>query len=43
MSDDQNYDADDVREIIASSLDMAEERTMSLKEFQKYLRVLEGI
>lgn len=38
MSDDQNYDTDDVREIIASSLDIAEERTMSLKEFQKIFK-----
>lgn len=38
MPDNQNYDTDDVREIIASSLDIAEERTMSLKEFQRIFK-----
>lgn len=38
MTDDQKHDTDDVREIIASTLDIAEERAMSLKEFQRIFK-----
>lgn len=40
MTDDQKYDTDDVRELIASTLDIAEERAMSLKEFQKIFKTV---
>lgn len=38
MTDNQEHNTDDVREIIASSLDIAEERAMSLKEFQRIFK-----
>ena len=40
MTDDQKHDTDDVREIIASTLDIAEERAMSLKEFQRIFKTV---
>lgn len=40
MTDVQKPDTDDLREIIAGSLDIAEERAMSLKEFQRIFKSL---